>query len=189
VAIGLLVWALSLKSDVDSAKDDLAAAQEQLASTQAELDDAQKEPDAVPAEEEDDGDAALLAAGAVAAKALYDDLAERLGATEDDLAETQRRLDEAEQQAEQAEKEAAAAEKRAAEAGNETEQAQAEADQAKAEADAANARLAIAKDCAKSYIASFGTLFEADDAEAQAAEVRDQFESITTDCKAAFEGG
>lgn len=190
VAAGLLVWALTLKSDLDSTKDDLAAAEKQLTSTREELDSAQRSIDdlqATPAEEEDDSDAALLAAGAVAAKALYDDLAERLGATEDDLAATQQRLDDAEAQAEQAEKDAAAAEKRAAEAGNETEKAQAEADQARAEADAANAKLAIATDCAKAYIASFGALFEGDDPEEQADVVRDEFKSITTDCKAALE--
>ena len=188
LAIGLLVWALSLKSDLDSANDDLAAANKQVSSAKQELDKAQDTPTPTPTEEADDGDAALLAAGAVAAKALYDDLSDRLGATEQDLAETQQRLDDAERQAEQAEKDAAAADKRAAEASNETEKAQAEADKAQAEADAANAKLAIAKDCAKSYIASVGALLDAEDPEAKAAEVREQFKSITADCKAALEG-
>ena len=183
LAIGLLVWALSLKSDLDGANDDLAASKKQLA-------EAQETPTPTPTVEADDGaDAALLAAGAVAAKALYDDLSEQLGTTQEDLAATQKSLQEAEKNAQQAEKDAAAAEERASEANNETEKAQAEADQAKAEADAANARLAIAKDCAKAYISSFGVLLEADDPEAEAAKVRDEFESITADCKAALEGG
>jgi chromosome segregation ATPase len=189
LAIGLLVWALSLKSDLDGAHDDLAAADKQVSSAKQELDKAAQEtPAPAPTEEADDGNAALLAAGAVAAKALYDDLSDRLGATEQDLAETEKQLDDAKKQAEQAEKDAAAAEKRAGEASNETEKAQAEADQAQAEADAANAKLAIAKDCAKSYIASVGALLDAEDPEAKAAELREQFQSITADCKAALEG-
>jgi len=189
VAIGLLVWALSLKSDLDGANDDLAAANTKLSSAQQELDKARETPTPTPTEEADDGgDAALLAAGAVAAKALYDDLSAQLGTTQEDLAATQKSLEEAEKNAKQAEKDAAAAAEQAAQAGNETEKAQAEADQARAEADAANAKLAIAKDCAKAYISSFGVLLEAEDPEAKAAEVRDDFESITADCKAALAG-
>jgi chromosome segregation ATPase len=191
VAVGLLAWALSLKSDLDSTQDKLAEAQKKVDSTQEQLASATKKVEdlqAVPAEEEDNGDAAVLAAGAVAAKALYNDLSEQLGTTQEDLAATQQSLEEAEKNAKQAEKDAAAAEERAAEAGNATEKAQAEAEQARAEADAANAKLAIAKDCAKAYISSFGVLLEAEDPEAKGAEVRDEFESITADCKAALEG-
>jgi hypothetical protein len=86
-----------------------------------------------------------------------------------------------------AEQEAAQAAERAAQADDETAKAQAEADQARAEAEVASAQLAIAKDCAKAYVSAFGELFEDEDVEADAEAVRKQFESITADCKAAFE--
>jgi peptidoglycan hydrolase CwlO-like protein len=189
VAVGLLAWALTLRSDRDSAQEDLRTAQQELASTQEQLEAAQQDVAEQPPEDDGVGGAVLAAGGLAAAKSLYDDLAEQLGAAEEDLASTQQDLEEAQRQAEQAEQDAAAAEERAAGAGDETAKAQAEADQARAEADAANAQLAIATDCAKAYVTAFGALFEGDDPEAQAEAVREQFESISTDCKAALAGG
>jgi chromosome segregation ATPase len=128
-----------------------------------------------------------VAAGSLAtAKALYDDLAEQLGATEEDLAATRQDLDDAQERADQAEQDAAEAAERAAQSDDETAKAQAEADQAQAEAEAANAKLAIAVDCAKAFVGAFGELFEGDDLEAQAAAVREQFESIAADCEDAL---
>ena len=54
--------------------------------------------------------------------------------------------------------------------------------------DQANAQLEIARNCAKAYVSAFGLLFEGDSVEDQVPEVRKQFEAITADCKAAFEG-
>ena len=191
VAVGLLAWALTLRSDRDSAQEDLRTAQQELASTQEQLEAAQQDVAEQPEVEEDDGvgGAVLAAGGLAAAKSLYDDLAEQLGAAEEDLATTQQDLEDAQRQADQAEQDAAEAEERAASAGDETAKAQAEADQARAEADAANAQLAIATDCAKAYVTAFGGLFEGDDPEAQAKAVREQFETISTDCQAALAGG
>ena len=192
VAIALLAWALSVKSDLDGTQQDLASTQEELAATKEQLASAQKELDSTKEElqaAEEDRDGAVLKAGSLAAvKALYDDLAEQLGATEEDLAATQQDLDDAQGRADQAEQDAAAAKERAAQSGDETEKAQAEADQAKAEADAANAKLEIAVDCAKGFVTAFGELFEGDDLEKQAAEVRNQFKTIAADCESALSG-
>jgi pyruvate/2-oxoglutarate dehydrogenase complex dihydrolipoamide acyltransferase (E2) component len=195
VALGALVWALSSRSDLNDTQSKLDSTEQKLANTQQELDAAQATPEPTPTPtptatpEEDDSGNALLTAGAVGAvTALYKDLKEQLGATQDDLAQTQEDLDAANQQAEQAEKDAAAAKQKADQAGNDTEKAQAEAEQARAGQKAAESKLQIAKDCAKSYVSAFGTLFDADDVKAQAAKVKEQFSAIHDDCQAAFAG-
>jgi pyruvate/2-oxoglutarate dehydrogenase complex dihydrolipoamide acyltransferase (E2) component len=199
VAIGALVWALSARSDLNDTQSKLDSTEQELASTQQKLDAV---PTATPTEaatatpaptetatpEEDNGNP-LLSVGAVAAvKALYDDLKDQLGATQEDLAQTQKDLDAANQQAEQAEKDAAAAKDKAEQAGNETEKAQAEAEQARADQKAAESKLEIATGCAKAYVSAFGGLFEGDDVEAQAAKVKEQFAQIHDDCQTAFAG-
>jgi len=189
VAVGLLIWALAMRSDLDrtekqleSARQELAGAQEQLDSTSQEL--ATTQDDLAAAQQDaEEGDGA--GAGAVAAAgALYKQFADRLDATEQDLAATQKELDEAQRAAEQADEEAEAAEQRAAEAGNETEKAQAQAEQATAEAKAAESRAAMAVDCSKAFIGALGGLFEGDDVEAQAKVVREQLDGIIADCQA-----
>ena len=195
VAVGVLVWAISTKSDLNDTQSKLDTTEQELASTQQKLDatpTATPTPAQTPAPtatpEEDSGNA-LLTVGAIGAvTALYKDLKEQLGATQEDLAQTQEDLDAANTQAEQSEKDAAAAKDKAEQAGNETEKAQAEADEAKANQKAAESKLQIAKDCSKSYISAFGTLFGADDVEAQAAKVKEQFAQIHDDCQAAFAG-
>jgi chromosome segregation ATPase len=191
VAVGLLAWALSVRSDLDSTEQDLAAAKKELTATKEELDTAQQElasaNEELQSANDDHRAEAVVAAGSLAAaKALYDDLAEQLGATEEDLDATQQDVADAQERADQAEQDAADAAEQASQAGNETEKAQAEAEQARAEAEAANAQLEIAVDCAKAYVTAFGELFEGDDPEDQAAAVRKQFESITKDCKDAL---
>jgi chromosome segregation ATPase len=186
VAIGVLAWGLSLKSDRDSAQQELSDTQQQLDSTKQQLDTAAQ---ATPTPAEDDSGAgrAVLAGGALAGmKSVYDDLAEQLGATQEDLAATQEDLEAANQKAEQAEKDAAAAEKQAKEADNETDKAKADADQAKAEAEATKSKAAVAADCARAYVGALGSLFEGDDPETQADAVRKQLAGITDDCKAAL---
>jgi hypothetical protein len=186
VAIGLLVWGLSVKSDRDSAQDQLASTQKELDSTKQQLDSAaQATPE--PAEDDSGAGRAVLAGGALAGmKAVYDDLAEQLGATQEDLESTQADLDAANKKAQQAEKDAAAAEQKAKEADNETDKAKAEADQAKAEQEATESKATIAANCAKAYFGALGGLFEGDDPEAQADAVRKHLTGITDDCKAAL---
>ena len=187
VAAGLLIWALTIQSDLDGTEQELASTQQELASTRQELDSTQQELDATRQDVEAleaDGDAgnrtgAVLAGGA----ALYKEFAEQLGATEEDLSATQQELEEAEKSAAQAEQDAEAAKQAAADAGNETEKAKAEADQAKAEAKAAESKAAIAAECAKAYIAALSPLFEGESADDQAPAVRAQLSDITAACK------
>jgi pyruvate/2-oxoglutarate dehydrogenase complex dihydrolipoamide acyltransferase (E2) component len=199
VAIGALVWAFSTRSDLNSTQDKLDSTEQQLASTQEKLDavpTATPTPEETPtptatatetATPEDDNGNALLTAGALAtAKALYNDLKDQLGATQEDLAQTQQDLEKANQQAEQASKDAAAAKDKADQAGNQTEKAQAEAEQARADQKAAESKLEVATGCAKAYITAFGNLFEGDDLKAQAAKVSEQFKQIHADCQSAF---
>ena len=208
VSAGLLIWALTSRSDLDSTQQQLDSTQQELAGTQQELDttqqsledtskkldSTQQELDSTTQTVEDQqsrtGRRTLLAGGAiVAVKSLYDDLAKQLGATQEDLATTQKDLEAANQQADQAEKDAAKAKEQAAQAGDATEKAQAEAKQAQAEADAAQSKATVVKDCTKAYISSLGTLFEGDSVQDQAPAVRDEFASITADCQSALAGG
>ena len=185
VAAGLLVWALSVKSDQESTQDELASTKQQL--EKSEQQQAQATPTATPTPaDEGSGGAVAIAGVLAAAKAVYDDLTEQLGATQQDLAATEQDLKEANAKAEQADKDAAAAEKQAASADNETDKAKAEADQAKAEATAAESKAAVVADCAKAYFSAFGTLFEGDDVGAQAEQVREQLKGITSECQAAL---
>jgi chromosome segregation ATPase len=185
VAIGLLIWALTVKADRDSAQSELSKTQQDLDSTQTELSSTKQELDT--AQQPDDGDRPVLAAGALAGmKAVYDDLADELGATQEDLAATEEDLQAANQKAESAAQDAAAAEQKAKQADNETDKAKAQADQAKAEAEATQSKAAVAADCAKAYFSALGDLFEGDNPEDQAAAVRDKLAGITKDCKAAL---
>ena len=190
--VGLVVWGLSIASDRDSAQDELASTQKELASTQQELDSKGKALDQAQTDLEEaqgpDGSVVVTAGGLAAGKAVYDDLKQQLGATEQDLADAEKALEEAGAQQEQAEKDAEAAKKKAEQAGNETEKAQAEAEQAKADAKAAESKTKIAGECARAYVAAIGVLFEGDDPSANADDVRKQVEAITDECRAALGG-
>jgi len=100
VAVGLLVWALSLRSDLDSTKDDNAQLQSQV----------------------DDRGGLAATVGAV-----IGDLTSQLGATSEDLAQTQSDLDDAEQAAGDA---AAKAQDSVDQAQSEADQTKAQADAA-----------------------------------------------------------
>jgi chromosome segregation ATPase len=180
VAAGLLIWALTIQSDLDSAQQELAGAQEELDSTQRALDVAEQDVEQLQSEA-DDGIRTGVALGA--GKLLYDEFAEQLGATSEDLAATQQDLEAAQKAAKQAEKDAEAAKQKAADATGETEKAQAEAEQAKAELEAAEARAAVAADCAKAYISALGPVLEGQGDED---EVRQQLSEITAACKDAL---
>jgi len=185
LVIGLLVWALATRSDLDSSQDELADTQQQLDKAKLDLEQQQQAAEE-PADEGGAGGALVAAGGLVAAKKVYDDLTQQLGATEKDLAETEQDLADANAAAEQAEQDAASAEKQVAEAGDETDKAQAEADKAKADAKAAESKATVVADCARAYLGAFGALFEGDDVEAQATKVREQLEGITDECEAAL---
>jgi uncharacterized membrane-anchored protein YhcB (DUF1043 family) len=190
LAAGLLVWALSVKSDQDSTQQELTRTQEELDSTQQKLDSAEQDAAQQQATQEEEGSGAgdtVLAVGALATiKSLYDDLAEQLDATQQDLAATEQDLQAANDKAEKADQDAAAAKKKASEADNETDKAKAEAEKANAEADAANAKTEVAAACAKAYVSALGTILEGDDVRAQAEKVGEQLKGITADCKAAL---
>jgi chromosome segregation ATPase len=213
VAVGALIWAFALRSDLSDTQTQLDSTEQQLASTTQELDNAQEDldnsqqklesttdelasttqdleaaqtPTPTP---EDDGSRALVRVGVLgAAKSLYDDLTEQLGATQADLAQTEEDLEAAGKKADEAEKDAAAAQKKADQADDETAKAQAEADQAKAGQEAAESKASIAAGCAKAYISAFGLLFEGDSVRTQAAKAREEFSKITSDCKTALAG-
>ena len=182
VAAGLLIWALTLKSDRDSAQSDLAKAEQQLASTQKELESAKQPP------KEDDANTVAVAGALAGLTALYENLADELGTTQEDLASAQQDVDEANKRADQAEQDAADAKKKAEQATTETEKAQAEAEQAQAEQQAAEAKAAVAKDCTRAFLSAFGSVLEADDPEAHADELSQQLTSIADDCKTALAG-
>ena len=133
--VGLLVWALSLRSDLDDAN----AKNEQQEETGSSI--------------------------AIAAKDAYDELASDLGATNEDLEQTEQQLQDAQQDAENAQKDADAAKQKADNTSDELDKAQAEADQAKAEADAAGSKAKIAAECAKAYISAAGGLLSGEGAD------------------------
>jgi septal ring factor EnvC (AmiA/AmiB activator) len=192
IAAGLLIWALTVASDRDSTQDELESTQQELTSSKQQLDETEQDleqqqtSDATADESGSDGGALVAAGGLAAAKRVYDDLTEQLGATEDELAATEQDLKDANADAKQAAQDADAAEKDAAQAGNETDKAKAEADKAKADAKAAESKATVVADCAKAYFSAFGMLFEGDDVQAQAAQVREQLKGITSDCETAL---
>lgn len=165
VAVALLVWGLSTKSDLDKANNHVDQLQAQL------------------------GASAVAGTAATASyKAAYDDLQKQVGSTSADLATTEQDLKQAEDAAAKADKEAAAAQQEAAKANNQTDKANAEAKQAKAEADAANANAKATTECAQAYLGSVAKLFQGDDPKAQAESVKKELQSISADCKKAFGG-
>ena len=189
VAIGLVVWALSLKSDRDDAQQQLTRTEQQLDQTKQDLQKEQAQPTATPTPEGDGKGGALVAAGGLAAaKSVYDDLSSELGATQEDLAATEKELEQANADATHAQKDADAAEQKAKDAGNETDKANAEADKAKADQKAAESKATDVTDCAKAYFRALGTLFEGDDPKAQAEKVREQMKGITSQCQDALAG-
>jgi chromosome segregation ATPase len=161
-AIGLLIWALQTRSDLNAANDKNDDLQAQVAQGQQTGSDV-----------------------LTAAKDLINNLAAQLGAANEDLADTQGKLDDAQAAEEQAQKDAEAAKKKAEQADNATDKANAEADQAKAEAQAVESKASIAAECAKAYVSAFGSLIGG---EGDQATLSQQLAGITDQCKAALEG-
>ena len=165
IAIGLLVWGIDTKSDLDSTQnqvDDLESQVQQGQETGSKV--------------------------VTAAKSAIDDLTQQLGATSEDLTNAEQDVKDAQATADQAQKDADAAKQQADKAGDATEKAQAEADQAKADQKAAESKASIAADCVKAYVAAIGTIFEGDDPKAQADTVREQMKGITAECQDALAG-
>ena len=165
VAIGLLIWGLSTKSDLDDS-------QQQAKDLQAQI---------------DQGKQATSTAGA-SYKQAYADLEDALGTTKADLSETEQDLKDAQKAADKAEQEAATAKQQAKDAQTGQDKANAEAKQAKADAQAAEAKNRIVKDCANAYLTEVGSLLESEDPSAQAETAKTELQGITADCRAALEG-
>jgi septal ring factor EnvC (AmiA/AmiB activator) len=195
VAVGLLVWALSVRSDLGDTQDQLASneqalksAQQDLSTTEQQLDEATKPtptptstptPTAVPEE----GNAGLIAAGALVTK-----LARDLGATKDELGDTEQELADAQKEADAAQQDADTAKQKADDASDDADQAKAEAEQANAERDVAQANAKIAAECGKAYVSAFAELFGSGSVREQVPAVRETLSGITAECKAAFAG-
>lgn len=167
VAAGLLIWALTLRSDRDDA-------QQQVKRLQAQVDQSSQ------------GGGVVL----TAVKTAYDQLAQQLGATTEDLSAVKSDLESAKQNAAQAQQDAAtAADQVTAAANDATEKAKAEAAQAKAQAQELQSKATIASDCAKAYVSAIGALFEGGNVRDQLSSVQGDLEGITADCKASLSGG
>jgi chromosome segregation ATPase len=125
VAVGLTIWALTLKSDLDSTQQELDTATQELASTKQELDTTKQQLGAAQQDVEDLKTSQRRRTGValVGGKVLYDEFAKQLGAAHDELAATQQDVEDANKAATQAEKDAAAAKQDAADANTETDKA------------------------------------------------------------------
>jgi septal ring factor EnvC (AmiA/AmiB activator) len=201
LALGLLVWALTLRSDLAGTQSELDTATQELASTGQELETVQQEldsttrqlddatppatptPAAVPDDEGNGQTAALVAAGA-----LFTGLARELGASREDVEQTEEELADAQKEADDAELEASAAKRQVDAATDEADKANAQANQANAERDAAQAKATIAAECARAYIGAFGALFGSGKVREQLPAVRKDLEGITAECKTAISG-
>jgi cell division protein FtsB len=93
VAVGLLIWALTIESDLDNVNQELAAANEELDGTKKRLDATKQNVEDLQAQA-DKG--VGTGAAVVGATALYREFSHQLSATHDDLASTQQDLEEAE---------------------------------------------------------------------------------------------
>jgi len=166
VCIGLLVWALTLDSDLQSTQDDVTALQAQVAQ----------------AEESGGTVTAALKTG-------FDTIAEQIGATQADVAATQEQIGAAKAKITQAQEDAQTAATQATDnANNAADRVKARVDEAQARAEEAGAKTQIAVDCGKAYMAALGTLFSGDSVTAQVSAVREQLQSISADCQGAFAG-
>jgi colicin import membrane protein len=180
VAIGLLVWALVLRSDRNDAQQQAenganAAAQlkqanddlsQQLGVSSEDLDAAQqdvKDAEQARLDAEDQADAAAQKAA---------DAQEQVDAANDQVAQAK---DDKERSAAQA-----------AEAQAQAEAAQAQADESKAAAAAADARGQVVADCARAYASALGGIFGTDDRESAIADAKVKIADITDDCQDAL---
>ena len=190
IAVGVTIWALTLRSDLDNTQQELDKTTQEQANTKQQLGKTEQQLATARQDVEDlqSSQRRRTGVGLVTGKVLYDEFAKQLGAAHDELAATQQDVEDANKAAAQADKDAAAAKQDAADAGTETDKAKAEAKQAKAESQAAQSKGQAARGCAKAYIEAFGGLFEGDGVSAQAEIVRKDLQSVTADCKDALAG-
>ena len=177
----------STGQELETAQQELDSTQQELDTTAQQLDDATQPATPTPTAEPDDEGGGQTAA-LVAAGALFTGLARELGATREDVEQTEEELADAQKEADDAEQEASAAKRQVDDATDEADKANAQANQANAERDAAQAKATIAAECARAYIGAFGELFGSGNVREQVPVVRKDLEGITAECKTALAG-
>jgi uncharacterized membrane-anchored protein YhcB (DUF1043 family) len=173
VAVGLLIWGLTTKSDLDDTQSQLTSANQQVEQLKTDA-------------EQNKGVAGTIVE---VAKGAYNQLAQQLGATSEDLAATQQDLSTAQQEATKAEQAATEAKQAVDQASSAADKAKAKAGDLQAQANAAKAKGTVAANCARASVAAIGQLFEGESVRAQAPAVRQQLQTIGANCKSAFAGG
>lgn len=155
-AVGLGVWALSLRSDVDDKDAEIAAQQQQLEEQKGVAEDLQK------------------AAGGIAqnVQQATRDLAKQLEEVQGTTAATQQQTQQAIQRAEDAVAEAQA---QVEGAGNRLDRARAQADEAAAKAEAAGA-------CARGYISAIAGALDAPSLSDGVAQAKSEVQALAGSC-------
>jgi hypothetical protein len=167
VAIGVFVWGLTVKTDLDGTQEDLDQANAQVTQLKAA--------------DEKQGDAADALMPMV--KSAYESLTEQLGVATDDLAATTAELEAAQAAADAATTAAAAAKEKAGQAKDAIAKIEAEAAAARADAEVARTKATVVADCAKAGLSVLGELFDGG-----LATVQQTLQSIASDCKTALAG-
>jgi chromosome segregation ATPase len=180
VAVGLLVWALVLRSDRDDAQQQASNSVNAVAQLKQANDDLSEQ---LGVTSEDLGAAQQDVKEAEQARQDAEDQAD---AAAQKAADAQKQVDAANEQAAQATSDSERSAAQAAEAEAQAQAAQAQADQSKADADAADARGQVVADCAKAYASAIGGIFGTDDREAAVADAKAKIADITDDCQAAL---
>lgn len=164
-AVGLLIWGIRTKSDLNDANKQVKDLQSQVKHV------------------------GIASSAATASfKSAYEDLTDELGSTSKDLTSTQDDLKKAEQDATNAQKEADAAKHEADKAGNQTDKANAETKQAQAETKAAQSQAQLATDCANAALTGVGQLLQSDDPKAAVEDMQKQLQSFSDTCKPVLAG-
>jgi chromosome segregation ATPase len=168
--VAMIVWNVSLQSDLDDANAKVGDLQAQVQDLQGQIGEAKETGNA--------------AAGEY--RTAYEDLQAELGSTQADLADSQKQLEDAQAAAEQADKDAAAAKQQVTDAQTSADKAQAQADQARADTKAAEANATMVKDCGNAFLTQVDSVLKSDDPTAAAATAKQELQSIAGDCKAAL---
>jgi uncharacterized membrane-anchored protein YhcB (DUF1043 family) len=192
-AVGLLIWGLNTRSDLNGTQDSLNSSKQELQSTQQQLKStneklASTQQELSSTQQQLDEKSRRQTAAVVSAGVLFTKLARDLGAANEDIAATEKELKDAQKKADAAQKDATAAKQQAATATGEAEKSKAQAEQANAEKEAAQAKATVVADCGKAYISAFAGLFEGGKLRENAPAVRKELGGITADCKTAFAG-
>lgn len=166
VCVGLLVWALSINSDLDETE-------QQVADLQTQVEQAQ-----------DTGGSLQTAL-----QGAYEQLTQAVGAAQANVDSTRQSIEQAKANVQQAQQDAQAAASQAADtAASAADQARARIDEAQANTEVAKGQAQIAADCGKAYLGALGALFEGDSVTSQLETVRTQLQGITADCRTALSG-